>query len=225
MCAFVVAIEPPGARQPRLLTLTFPGEEVPADHKKRLNRFLYEVEGAYIWRADISTKLRLHYHVLYWGPEPNEELAAKWEKAVGAASPRAFRATGPASHKRKYFLRKRFFQKAQPLGEAQEEMMKNIGRFWGHSQDLKPRPRQELTVSQAEAKFIRRLLRKWGRLPEEVEAGSTWVFCNGPEDAQALFNAITQAVEAIRSGRHCWPDPPPPIIEEADKPIEGRNVA
>ena len=222
MCAFVAAVEPPGGRQPRLLTLTFPGPEVPPDHKRRLNRFLYQVEGAYVWRADISTRLRLHYHVLYWGPEQADALARLWLRIVGP-HPRAFRATGPAKHKRKYFLRKRFFQKPE-LSPEEEEQLTDIGRYWGHSQDLKPKAKQKLEISHAEAQFIRRLLRKWGRLPEEVEAGSCWIFCDGPEDAKALFTALAAALDAIRSGKHCFPKAPPRPPSSTKEQISSKVV-
>ena len=102
--------------------------------------------------------------------------------------------------------------------------MTDIGRYWGHSQDLRPRSKKKLEISQAEAQFVRRLLRKWGRLPEEVEAGSCWIFCEGPEDAEALFDALAKALEAIRTGRHCWPEAPPRPPGRADEAQKAANV-
>ena len=180
---------------PRFLTLTFPDSPTIKQGKARLFRYLQTLKGQWIWRLDISKKGNVHYHLLYWGNEPTKALALAWERLQPVWTPYLFDCKQGKSQTL-YFLKKRFFQK-----EKGAPMIKNPGRYWGHSRAIQSDPKEKLELTPAETAFCLRLLRKWRKVKTSKDHKDIWVF-GSEEECKALYDRLKDIILLMRAGKH-----------------------
>jgi hypothetical protein len=155
-----------------MVTLTYPAD-FPADGlivKQHFKRFkdslLRRYSADYLWCLEFQKRGAPHYHILIDNPGPLDDrlwVSRRWFDVVGSgdhkhllAGTRVERLRSKEGGKRyvvKYASKMR--QKKVPDGYA------NVGRFWGHSRNVKPIPIGEIELGGYAA--VRKLIVKWDR--------------------------------------------------------------
>ena len=146
-----------------MVTLTYPSS-FPLDGvtiKRHLQRFLQMVRRrglSYLWFLEFQRRGAPHFHVLLTGALARDHVSQFWYRVVGSGDERHLRAgtrceqirsqEGAARYVAKYAAKRE--QKVVPRDFS------SVGRFWGHSADVKPEP--VATVDIVEVTQVRSLL-------------------------------------------------------------------
>jgi hypothetical protein len=139
-----------------MITLTYPkkypsdGAAVKYHFKRLLQQVKRHAEGpiSYLWFIEFQRRGAPHFHVLLCGLDVTQEnkewLSKTWYRIVdsqdrkhllaGTRLERIRKKGGAARYAVKYAYKMR--QKVVPEG------YRDVGRFWGHSKDVKPEPRR-----------------------------------------------------------------------------------
>jgi hypothetical protein len=166
----------------QMITLTYP-KEFPSDGRKvksDLSNFLDfvrrdQARPDYLWFLEFQKRGAPHIHLLLDAPWPSTlrdkvnwrfRVRSAWYRIVGSGDEKHLLAgtsveklRTPEGGKRyavKYALK--MYQKIVPLG------YRNCGRFWGHSQAVKPLPLGQYRCTEDD---IRAVLEGWEHAPRE----------------------------------------------------------
>ena len=149
-----------------MITLTYPREYPEDGHtvKSHLRQFLqawrrYTHNASYLWFLEFQSRGAPHFHILTDYPTPSRRadrkslqrwVSQRWYDICGtgdtrhlAAGTRTERLRSPeggAHYAVKYAQKMK--QKHVP------ELYRNVGRFWGHTRDVKPKPIFEYECSE-----------------------------------------------------------------------------
>jgi hypothetical protein len=131
-----------------MITLTYPAEFPGTGKtvKTHLNRFLAWLRSrgikSYLWFLEFQRRGAPHVHLLIDGWIDKDAVARRWYAAVGSGDEKHLRAgtrterirerRGGAHYAVKYAAKAE--QKRVPAG------FRDVGRFWGHSRDVRPEP-------------------------------------------------------------------------------------
>jgi len=140
-----------------MLTLTYPGE-YPHDGrqvKKHFRAMLQALrrrgcEVSYLWFIEFQRRGAPHYHVLLTGIPATDEnrqwVSKRWYEIVDSGDERHLRAgTRLERVREKEGARKYAVKYAYKMRQKRvPEKYRNVGRFWGHSRDVKPSPRSSI---------------------------------------------------------------------------------
>lgn len=166
-----------------MITLTYPGEYTNDGHevKRHLNRFLVWLRRdtggcSYVWFLEWQARGAPHFHILLDTPYAKTRdnplgsmrlrVAATWFRIVGSRDYRHLQAgtqvarirkpDGAARYATKYCYKLR--QKLVP------EAYQNVGRMWGTSRDVPPKPEQFTRCTEDD---IRGTLEDWEYKPPD----------------------------------------------------------
>ena len=143
-----------------MITLTYP-REYPSDGetvKKHFHDFMVNLRNkvsplSHLWFLEFQKRGAPHIHILIRGMRVCREtqawVSATWYRIVGSGDLRHLAAgtrlerirkeNGARNYAVKYAFKMK--QKAVPVG------YRNVGRFWGNSRDVKPRPSETISLT------------------------------------------------------------------------------
>lgn len=179
--AFVAANMP--VAFPTMITLTYPdqwetnGAIVKANFRAMLQWLRRRIRPlSYFWFLEFQRRGAPHFHLFIQGWIKPKVLSRAWYRIVesgdvnhlraGTRIERVRKKGGAARYAVKYAMKA--YQKTVP-GEY-----RNVGRFWGHSADVKPRRVGVATVNTEDQ--IRQLLAGWGWSERAIEKGYSVLF-------------------------------------------------
>ncbi|WP_462273673.1 rolling circle replication-associated protein [Methanohalophilus sp.] len=144
-----------------MITLTYPGQYTSdgATVKGHLRAFLQALrrvnnDVSYLWFLEFQKRGAPHFHVLTRGiqitKERKEWVSKRWYAIVGSKDERHLRAGTRTESVRKKDGAKRYAVKyAYKMKQKRvPEGYRNVGRFWGHSKDVKPIPIAEVECNE-----------------------------------------------------------------------------
>lgn len=154
-----------------MLTLTYPNVESDGrEVKKHLNHFLTRLRQkyspvSYLWFLEWQKRGAPHYHVLTSCYVEHHWLASVWYAIVDSGNPDHLKAGTRAEALREEEGGKRYAVKyaAKMYQKEVPDGYRNVGRMWGCSRDVKPRPPVTITVEQYD--LLRWMLSGWKYAP------------------------------------------------------------
>jgi hypothetical protein len=152
-----------------MTTLTYPAEfsHCGQDAKRHLQRFLkwsYRNCGitAYLWALEFQKRGAPHFHIFTFEGclvRSKKAVSAEWFEIVGSSDEKHLLAGTRVERLRKPDAAGRYAAKyaSKPWQKRVPENYWNVGRFWGHSRNVKPEP------------LATRSLEGWGDLITEFD--------------------------------------------------------
>lgn len=161
-----------------MITLTYPGEwesngRIVKSHLKAFIQFMRRRIRplSYLWFLEFQERGAPHFHILFVGYLDKTAVSSAWYEIVGSgdefhlAAGTRVEAVEKQGGARRYAVK--YAQKARQKGVP--EVYRSVGRFWGHSKDVKPVARGYGTVGTEGA--MRELLSGWSYADRAIERG------------------------------------------------------
>lgn len=194
----------------RMITLTYP-KEYPLDGKvckKQLNVFLQWLRRrnieAYLWFLEFQQRGAPHFHILIEGGGfiDRNDLARRWFEIVGSGDINHYYAgTRIESGRKKGGLHRYAVKYASKLHQKNvPESFSNVGRLWGCSYNVTPKPKAVIPVDCEET--LSMLLGDWEYIGEEKNG-----YC-------ILFNASSHVLSTLENAG---------IIIDIDSGVGGKD--
>lgn len=182
-----------------MITLTYPGEFTKngiavKHHRKRMIQWLgrkCEIDS-YFWFLEFQRRGAPHFHIFTSGGCPNKmrpDISLKWYGIVDSGDDRHLRAGTRTERLRRPDAAGRYAAKyaSKPHQKIVPKDYRNVGRFWGHSKDVKPEPIAQQEISSWWQLFT--ALDGWNYQQKLVEKGVM----------STLYNAADIALENIHA--------------------------
>lgn len=169
-----------------MITLTYPNDFTKdgKESKKHLNAFFSWMRRridpfSYLWFLEFQNRGAPHYHVLYCSHGiriPKAELSDVWYRLVGSGDEKHLLAGTRIEKIRSQNGAGRYAAKygAKTQQKAVPDEFRSVGRFWGHSRDVAPKPIYKMDVRNEETLSI--IIDGWHRSRAAIEHGYSTLY-------------------------------------------------
>lgn len=189
-----------------MITLTYP-KDYPSDgkavkyHLKRFIRWARQYGmNTYFWFMEFQRRGAPHFHIFTRGTKLHrmkKEVSKKWFEIVGSGDVKHLRAGTRVERLRRPDAAGRYAAKyaSKPYQKKIPDGYRNVGRWWGHSKDVKPVPIQTIEIE------------SWDELIELTNGWSRQDALREKRPIKTLFNATVE-IKAADCGERVSHNPP-----------------
>lgn len=178
-----------------MVTLTYPrqyptnGKIVKRHFKLFKDSLLRSHPASYLWCLEFQKRGAPHYHILLDNPDilkHKQWVSNRWYEIVDSKDPKHLLAGTRCERMRTSEGGRRYIVKyAQKMRQKKvPEAYRNVGRFWGHSRDLKPEPIGEIELIGGEMAL--------------QEVLGSWPYKNVKLPIKTLYNASGSVLDVVQ---------------------------